>query len=216
MGLYGTLVSWTQVLLLVLIIVKIFQMVQDGRGTGEGEGNTGDNNRRGGDGDNRRGDDPARNDSQPVPSQVIGFRGEHQGDRIALWWVGNPEHEHISYYEIERQSQMSSRFRFDRLLFGAWQRIVTINRNHTPENPFMDTQATRYVSPFLVQEFRRNLDQIRADRDYKYRIRAVNNAGKGPWAELRVGRPTHGWQPVIDEIVFDHDTREIRFTGHVE
>jgi hypothetical protein len=184
---YGAIVSWTYILLTILLIVKIVQFFTGGSlfGIGGGDG--------GGGGGGRRPDDedigpPERKGHKP--NRVYPFQGEHQVDRVHLWWGANPDDENVNYYWIERRrhARTPRGFSWNRNLFGNWRRVAYVSRNYEQANPFIDNESFRNDEG-VVREWWNSLDPIVPDNDYEYRIRAVNSFGKGEWVYYRVSRP---------------------------
>ena len=104
---YATIVSWTYVLITILIIYKIisfFSGVKPGglmSGRNKGDENEYDKNVRKRDekdyDKNVRTNVPKRR-TLNKPSRVLVFQGIHLGDRVHLSWAKNPEEEKINYY----------------------------------------------------------------------------------------------------------------------
>ncbi len=213
---YAAIVSWTYILITILLIVKIVQFFTGG-GIGWPLGRGRD--RYDGGGRRRRDEeniDPARRRGY-APNRVLVFHGVHMGDRVNLSWAANPNDEHVNYYWIERKrhARTPGGFRWNRNLWGNWRRVAYVSHSFTPENPFADHDSFRNHEG-IVREWWNSLEPIVPENDYEYRIRAVSSYGKGDWVEIRVSRP-HGigiWVPIIDHLGADPDGTNVE--GHVE
>ncbi len=215
---YAAMVSWTYILLMILLVVKIIQFF-----TGGGNWSwPGSSRSRDSSGSGNRGDREINENIGPPhrkgnkPNKVLVFRGVHGGDNVRLSWAANPSDERINYYHIERQrhARTPKGFGWNRNLWGNWRRVAYVSRNFTPEDPFIDNERFRNHEG-IIKEWWNSLDPIIPENDYKYRIRAVNSHGKGPWTTIRVSRPlhAHGWVPVIDNV---NEEEGGTGQGHVE
>lgn len=235
MSLYGHLITWTYVLIVLLILYKIFQIVMsfaNGESATGGDGDDGDdydyrgrrrnarrrgNRDRGGD-DDPEGDGRGNNDRGYVPGRVYPFRGRHNGDYITLWWAPNHEDDQVNHYEIERRSFKPRRLRagWDRWMGSIlpserWRRLAYISRACTVDEPFIDDRNRNRNT--YVQWF--GNFPINPTKHYEYRIRAVNSYGRGKWSYLRLS-PDGAmiWMPVIDGEGVRDDQGQLE--GHVE
>jgi|GEM_PF-2504490 len=224
---YATIVSWTYVLITILIIYKIisfFSGVKPGglmSGRNKGDENEYDKNVRKRDekdyDKNVRTNVPKRR-TLNKPSRVLVFQGIHLGDRVHLSWAKNPEEEKINYYWIERRrhARTPKGFKWNRNLWGNWRRVAYVAHNYSPEAPFVDHESFKNHEG-IIKEWWNSLDPIVPENDYEYRIRAVNSYGKGDWVKIRVSRPLDIdiWAPVIDDMACD-DEGNTNVEGHVE
>jgi hypothetical protein len=237
MQVYSSIVSRTYILLIILIIAKIF-MWMSGSGMFGGGGSSGSGDKDSGK-KGKDSDDETKKRKGNEPNSVLGFNGEHKGDKINLYWAANNEDEAINYYWIERRRHakvkknlkgikraMADVFSLgiyealpiNKNLWGNWRRLAYVSKAYSPEEPFIDNESYSR-QPGIVKEWLKSLDAIREDYDYEYRIRAVNAYGKGNWSELRVSRPSRGeighWIPVIYGMTLDSTTGTVKAEGHV-
>jgi len=125
MMIYSAIVNWTQLAIVVLIIVKILDFASGGRLFGGRVGG-------GGGGGGGRGPRPPRERRERTyhPYRVIGFNGAHHGHEIHLWWDANPAGDNVAYYELERR-------KLGRRL-GGWRRLGSDRNHHDAANPYRD------------------------------------------------------------------------------
>ncbi len=185
-SMYTTMISWTYILLTVLIVVKIIQLIgKIGEGGGFRWPSWG-----GGDGPPRPGGD-ADDRRRRRPGYVLMFRAQPRRAQIALSWAANPEVDNVNYYEIQRETGR-------RRWWGAthWQRVASVDRAHPPNNPLMD-------------------EAIEGLSRYRIRAVNSRGRGKWSYTEARITRPIRRWHPVIDGVTVDAHGNTT-FRGHVE
>ncbi len=186
-SMYGAMVSWTYILLTVLLIVKFMQLAGSIKGSGF---KLPDWLKPGGSEEPTPGEDREYR-KQGKPGKVYMFRAIPQGSQVALSWSANPEVDGVNYYEIHKAVGRKK-------LTGAthWRRIATPDKHHPPNNPLMD-EGEEGVN--------------------RYRIRAVNSKGPGKWtpSEATITRPIKRWHPVIDSVNVDQQGNTT-FKGRVE
>jgi len=217
-SIYSAIVSWTYILLVILIVVKIINFVTGGSILGNRGGEEREESRTGNERRLSDEDIGPRKRKSHAPSKVLVFHGVHAGDRIYLSWASNPPDEHVNYYWIERRrhARTPRGFKWNRNLWGNWRRVAYVSHSYSPEDPFVDHESFRNHEG-IIREWWNSLDPIVPENDYEYRIRAVNSYGKGAWVKIRVSRPQNIdiWVPVIDDMGCD-DEGNTHVEGHVE
>ena len=176
--------------LFIVFIVKLISFVALAIGRGGSEFSLPSFRRRRRDGDDSRGGGGGGTPNRDRrPSTVNLFQAGRSSSGIALSWAANPDSESVTRYEIQRNGS-------GRRWFGSsWTNTGSTTRNHPVGSPFMVSDS--------------------GNDSERFRIRAVNSYGPGPWNETSItGERVPYWCPSIDDVSIGNNNN-ISLSGRV-
>lgn len=161
------------------------------------------------------------------------FQGKHLGNKVKLWW--SPV-EGANQYEIQRElhnypslglekKSVPLKKREEKFLNLRYERVALTGNHSKEEDGFIDTNSTRQLDLSIKsvnpRHWYRPKDGIRADCEYKYRIRPIfNGLKKGKWQYTVVKFHGNIWYPKIEDIEVlrenDSPPEYIQLTGVVK
>ena len=165
---YSVMVSWTTLIIVILLIVKLFQTVgfsfegiKLGPGPGLGTGGSGGKG--------------------PRPGMVEGFSGSMNPNplHVDLKWTPRPNDENIAKYEIKRRPLKGT------ILWGGWRNVGTVSPGQSTFRDSAEFPVRRVLRPTYWDN-----SAINPNLSYEYIIHAVNSQNRGgSWSKTIVNPP---------------------------
>ncbi|RMF55120.1 fibronectin type III domain-containing protein [Candidatus Woesearchaeota archaeon] len=194
-------------IVILIAIIRAFQWIWralSGRGSGGGDdgGSGGGDDGGGGGGILPRRRIRDEEDEGPPrrrgwkPNKVHNFNVRHMGDHVQMWWDPRPDDERITFYEIQKKS--IARFGFFRE-HTIWRLQIQPTRSFTWRTVYHDVHVGTQANP-VIDNFK-----VKPGHDYKYRIAASNEAGRGPYAYTETNLVAQNFMPIILNVTVDHD-----------